>query len=113
MDVVLVRRSLIIFSRSGKAPPQIKRILSVLIISIGVMAFFCPVPTGTSTSAPSKSFNSSCCTDSPLTSRVFVDFFFAILSISSMNTMPISAFCTSPPAAARSFVRTLSISSPI
>ena len=60
MDVVFVRRSLMIVSRSGNAPPQIKRILSVLTISIGVMAFFCPVPTGTSTSAPSRSFKSSC-----------------------------------------------------
>ena len=113
MDACSVRRSLMMFSRSGKAPPQIKRILSVLMVSMGVMAFFWLVPTGTSTDAPSRSFKSSCCTDSPLTSLVLVDFFLAILSISSMNTIPISARSTSFPAAARSLEITLSMSSPI
>ena len=77
------------------------------------MAFLLVAPTGTSTSAPSKSFNNPCCTDSPLTSRLFVFCFLAILSISSMNTIPCSARSTSLSAACRSFDKTLSTSSPI
>ena len=73
MEDFLVRRSLMIFSISGNAPPQINRILSVFTVAIGVIAFFWLEPTGTSTVLPSRSFNSSCCTDSPLTSLVFED----------------------------------------
>ena len=107
------RRSLMISSNPGNAPPQINRMLFVSTVAIGVSAFFWFEPTGTSTWLPSKSFKSSCCTDSPLTSRLIVFFFFAILSISSMKMMPCSAFSTSFPAAARSLETTLSISSPI
>ena len=102
-----------IFSISGNAPPQINRILSVFTVAIGVMAFFWLEPTGTSTVLPSRSFNSSCCTDSPLTSLVLVCFFLAILSISSIKIIPFSARFTSFPAAAKSLETTLSISSPI
>ena len=70
-------------------------------------------PTGTSTSAPSNSFNIPCWTLSPETSLEWEFFFLAILSISSMNMMPVSALSTSLSAAARSFDTTDSISSPI
>ena len=109
----MVSRSLMISSRSGNAPPQINRILSVFTVAMGVMAFFWLDPTGTSTVLPSSSLSSSCCTDSPLTSRVLVCFFLAILSISSMKMMPFSARATSLSAAASSLLTTLSISSPI
>ena len=77
------------------------------------MAFLFVAPTGTSTSAPSNSFNIPCCTDSPLTSRLLEFCFLAILSISSIKTMPRSAFSTSLSAAASNFDKTLSTSSPI
>ena len=63
-----VSRCLMIFSRSGNAPPQINRMFFVLTVVMGTMAFLLVAPTGTSTSAPSRSFNMPCCTDSPLTS---------------------------------------------
>ena len=55
-------------SRSGKAPAQIKRIFLVLTVVRGTMAFLELAPTGTSTSAPSRSLSIPCCTASPLTS---------------------------------------------
>ena len=113
MEDCLFRRSLMIFSRSGNAPPQINKIFFVLTVSSGTMAFLLLAPTGTSTSAPSRSFRRPCCTDSPLTSLWFVLRFLAILSISSINTIPRSAFSTSLSAAASSLDNTLSISSPI
>ena len=113
IEACLLRRSFMISSRSGKAPPQIKRIFLVFTVTSGTIAFLLLEPTGTSISAPSRSFNIPCCTDSPLTSRLRVSFFLAILSISSINIIPCSAFSTSLPAAARSFDTTLSISSPI
>ena len=113
MLLCFVSLSLIISSRSGNAPPQINKILRVLMVVSGTMAFLLLAPTGTSTSAPSSSFNIPCCTDSPLTSRLLVFFFLAILSISSIKTMPFSALSVSLPAAARSLEMTLSISSPI
>ena len=113
MEDCFVRRSLIIFSRSGKAPPQIKRMFFVLIVVSGTIAFLLFAPTGTSTSLPSNSFNIPCCTDSPLTSLWLEFFFLAILSISSMKIIPCSAFSTSLSAAASSFETTLSISSPM
>ena len=113
MEDCLFSRSLMISSRSGNAPPQINRMFFVFTVSSGTMAFLLLAPTGTSTSLPSSSFNSPCCTDSPLTSRWFVLRFLAILSISSMKIMPCSAFCTSLSAAASSLLTTLSISSPM
>ena len=113
MDALLVRRSLMISSRSGKAPPQINKMFLVFTVASGTMAFLLFAPTGTSTSAPSKSFSMPCCTLSPLTSLVLVFFFLAILSISSMKIMPLSALSTSLSAAARSLDTTDSISSPI
>ena len=113
ISACFVSLSLIIFSRSGNAPPQINNIFLVLTVVNGTIAFLLLAPTGTSTSLPSRSFKSPCCTDSPLTSLLVVFFFLAILSISSMNIIPLSAFFTSLSAAAKSFDTTLSISSPI
>ena len=113
MVLDLFSLSFTIFSKSGKAPPQIKRILLVSTVVIGVRAFFWLEPTGTSTWLPSRSFKSSCCTDSPLTSRLVVFFFLAILSISSIKIIPFSALSTSLSAAARSLEITLSMSSPM
>ena len=113
IEASLFSRSLMISSNSGNAPPQMKRMFFVFTIVIGTIAFLLLAPTGTSTSAPSNSFNIPCWTDSPLTSRWFVLRFFAILSISSIKMMPCSARSTSLSAAANSLLTTLSISSPI
>ena len=59
--------------------------LRVLTVTCGTIAFLLVAPTGTSISLPSRSFNIPCCTDSPLTSRLLVSFFLAILSISSIG----------------------------
>ena len=113
IDDCFVSLFLITFSSSGKAPPQINRIFLVFTVVRGTIAFLLVAPTGTSTSLPSRSLSIPCCTDSPLTSLLFVFLFFAILSISSIKIIPCSAFSTSLSAAARSFERTLSTSSPI
>ena len=113
MEVFFWRRSLMISSRSGKAPPQMKRIFFVLTVVSGTMAFLLLAPTGTSTSLPSRSFSIPCCTDSPLTSLWLELRFLAILSISSIKIIPCSAFSTSLSAAASSLDTTLSISSPM
>ena len=113
MDDCLLSLAFIMLSSSGKAPPHINNIFLVLTVTCGTMAFLLVAPTGTSTSLPSKSLSIPCCTDSPLTSLLLVSFFLAILSISSIKMMPLSAFSTSLSAAARSFDTTLSISSPI
>ena len=113
IEVCLRRRCLMISSRSGKAPPQINRMFLVLTVVMGTIAFLELAPTGTSTSAPSSSFSIPCCTLSPLTSRLVVFFFLAILSISSMKMIPDSARSTSLSAAASSLETTLSMSSPM
>ena len=113
IDDCWFNRSLIISSSSGNAPPQINKIFFVLTVTCGTIAFLLVAPTGTSTSLPSNSFNMPCCTDSPLTSRLRVSFFLAILSISSIKIMPCSARSTSLSAAAKSLDTTLSMSSPI
>ena len=113
MEAVLVRRSLIMSSRSGNAPPQMNRMFLVFTVVRGTIAFLLFAPTGTSISAPSRSFSIPCCTLSPLTSRLLVSFFLAILSISSMKMIPRSAFSTSLSAAANSLETTDSISSPM
>ena len=113
IEAVFVRRSRIISSRSGKAPPQIKRIFLVFTVASGTMAFLLLAPTGTSTSAPSRSLSIPCCTLSPLTSLVLVFLFLAILSISSIKIIPRSAFSTSLSAAANSLDTTDSMSSPM
>jgi hypothetical protein len=52
---------------------------------------------GTFTTVPSNNLNNACCTPSPDTSRVIdgLSLLRAILSISSINTIPRSAFATS------------------
>ena len=109
----LFKRCLIISSRSGNAPPQINRMFLVFTVVSGTIAFLLFAPTGTSTSAPSRSLSIPCCTDSPLTSLDVVFFFLAILSISSIKIIPCSVFSISLSAAASSLDTTLSISSPI
>ena len=113
MAACLLSLSLIMSSKSGKAPPQINKIFFVLTVASGTIAFLLVAPTGTSTSLPSKSLSIPCWTDSPLTSLLLVFCFFAILSISSIKIIPVSALSTSLSAAAKSFETTLSISSPI
>ena len=113
IEACLFKRSLIMDSRSGNAPPQINKIFLVSTVASGTIAFLLLAPTGTSTSLPSKSFNIPCCTASPLTSLWLVFFFLAILSISSIKIIPCSAFSTSLSAAASSLLTTLSMSSPI
>ena len=113
MELCLVSRSLMMPSRAGNAPPQMNRMLVVSTVVSGTMPFLELAPTGTSTSEPSRSFNSPCCTASPETSREFMFCFLASLSISSMKTMPFSALSTSLSAAARSLEMQLSTSSPM
>ena len=113
IDDCLLSLALIMSSRSGKAPPHMKSIFLVFTVVSGTMAFLELAPTGTSTSLPSSILKRPCCTDSPLTSRLRVSFFLAILSISSIKIIPRSALSTSLSAAARSFDTTLSISSPM
>ena len=113
MDACSFRRSLMMFSNSGNAPPQINKIFRVFTVVRGTIAFLLVAPTGTSTSLPSSNFNRPCCTASPLTSLWLVFLFFASLSISSIKMIPCSAFSTSLSAANKSFETTLSISSPI
>ena len=75
---------------------------------------FLPPCGGTDATVPSIIFNSACCTPSPLTSLVIDGFsdFLVILSISSIYTIPFSAFSMSPSAACISFKRIFSTSSP-
>ena len=89
------------------------KIFFVLIVANGTIAFLLLAPTGTSTSLPSSNFNNPCCTLSPLTSLVDAFLFLAILSISSINIIPVSALSTSLSAVASNLETTLSISSPI
>ena len=58
---------------------------------------FLPPCGGTFTILPSNNFNNPCCTPSPETSLVILGLsdFLAILSISSIKTIPFSAFSTS------------------
>ena len=113
MELDFLSLSFITSVRRGKAPPQIKRMLLVSTVVIGTIAFFDEAPTGTSISAPSKSFSIPCCTDSPFISRFVAEFFLASLSISSIKMMPCSAFSTSLSAAAKSLLTTDSMSSPM
>ena len=75
-----------IFSRPSKAPPQINRMLEVLMLMASCWGCLRPPLGGTLATVPSRIFSSACCTPSPLTSRVMDWFsdFREILSISSM-----------------------------
>ena len=71
-------------------------IFSVLISMNFWSGCFLPPFGGTFTIVPSNNFNNACWTPSPETSLVIdgLSLFLAILSISSMNTIPLSAFST-------------------
>ena len=56
----LLRRSLIISSNPGNAPPHINNIFFVFTVAKGTIAFLLVAPTGTSTSLPSSNFNNPC-----------------------------------------------------
>jgi ATP-dependent Clp protease ATP-binding subunit ClpX len=83
----------IFFSMPSKAPPQMNRIFLVLTGIIFWSGCLRPPWGGTFTTEPSSSFSNPCCTPSPLTSRVMEGLspLRAILSISSINTIPCSA----------------------
>ena len=102
------------FSRPSKAPPHINKMFSVFICNISWFGCFLPPCGGTEAIVPSTIFNSACCTPSPLTSLVIDKFsdFLVILSISSIYTIPFSAFWISPSAAWISFNKIFSTSSP-
>ena len=76
--------------------------------------FLRPPFSGTLTTVPSSIFSNACCTPSPETSLVMLGFspFFAILSISSIYTIPVCAAATSNFAATSSLYRMDSTSSP-
>ncbi len=89
----------------------------MFLVSTGIIFWsgcFRPPCGGTLITDPSNNFNKPCCTPSPLTSRVIegLSLFRAILSISSIKTIPLSAVGTSYSATCNNLVRMLSISSP-
>ena len=90
-------RSRITFSKPANAPPQINKIFLVFIWTIFCSGCFLPPCGGTFTEEPSSNFNNPCCTPSPDTSLVIegLSLFLAILSISSIKTIPLSAAATS------------------
>ena len=96
MALVLIRRA-IILSIPSNAPPQINNIFLVSTLIIFWSGCLRPPCGGTKTSVPSSIFNNPCCTPSPLTSLVIeaLSPFLAILSISSIYTMPLCAASTS------------------
>ena len=91
------RRWAIFFSTPSNAPPQMKRILRVSTWMNFCSGCLRPPWGGTFTTVPSSILSSACCTPSPETSRVMEGLspLRAILSISSMKTMPRSACATS------------------
>ena len=86
-----------IFSRSTKAPPQIKSIFEVSSWMYSWFGCFLPPCGGTLHTVPSSIFKRACCTPSPETSRVIetLSVLRPILSISSTYIIPHSAFLTS------------------
>lgn len=90
-------RELIILSNPSNAPPHINSMFSVFIWINSWCGCFLPPCGGTEAFVPSIIFNRACCTPSPLTSLVIDGFsdFLVILSISSIYTIPFSAFSTS------------------
>ena len=91
------KRWAIFFSIPSKAPPHTNRIFFVSTAIIFCSGCLRPPCGGTFTMEPSKSFSKPCCTPSPLTSRVMegLSLLRAILSISSINTIPRCAASTS------------------
>mmetsp|Transcript_15568 Transcript_15568/g.41892 ORF Transcript_15568/g.41892 Transcript_15568/m.41892 type:complete len:226 (-) Transcript_15568:932-1609(-) len=90
-------RAATISSSPWNAPPRMNMMLDVSIAMKSPRGFFRPPFSGTFTTVPSSIFSSACCTPSPETSRVMDTFsaLRAILSTSSMYTMPLSAARTS------------------
>ena len=84
----------IIFSIPSKAPPNINNTLVVSIFKNSWCGCFLPPWGGTLATVPSNIFSRACWTPSPLTSLVIDGFsdFLAILSISSIYIIPLSAF---------------------
>ena len=78
--------SRMIFSSPENAPPQIKRIFTVLTCRNSCCGCLRPPCGGTEATVPSISFSNACCTPSPETSRVMegLSDLREILSISSM-----------------------------
>ena len=89
IPALLVRRATS-FERPEKAPPQMKRMLVVSIVTKSARGDLRPPRSGTWTTEPSSILRSACWTPSPETSRVIAiaSAFRASLSISSMYTMP-------------------------
>ena len=101
-------------SMPTKAPPQIKSMFVVSTSMNSALGCFLPPVGGTLNLEPSITFNSACCTPSPDTSLV-IDVFSLlrdILSISSKNIMPCSAFSTSKSHTCNNLLTMLSTSSP-
>ena len=94
---VLFNRLEMILSIPSNAPPAMKRMFCVFTSTNFWSGCFLPPFGGTFTTVPSNNFNNACCTPSPETSRVIegLSLLRAILSISSINTMPRSALATS------------------
>ena len=90
----IFKRFVIARSIPSNAPPAIKSIFSVLTSINFWSGCFLPPLGGTLTTVPSNNFRSPCCTPSPETSLVIdgLSPLRAILSISSINTIPLSAF---------------------
>ena len=93
----IFKRLLIILSIPEKAPPAINKISFVLISINFCSGCFLPPFGATFTTEPSNNFNNACCTPSPETSLVIdgLSPLRAILSISSIKTIPLCAFATS------------------
>ena len=90
-------RLLMILSIPEKAPPAMNKI-SLVSTSINFCSgCFLPPLGATLTTVPSNNFNKACCTPSPETSLVIEGLspFLAILSISSIKTIPRCAFSKS------------------
>ena len=95
----------------SKAPPQINKIFDVSIVT--TFLYIAVFPTVISTLLPSISFKSACCTPSPDTSlELPAASCLAILSISSMYTIPCSALSTSISQDCSNLKSILSTSSP-
>ena len=90
-------RRWIMFSRPVNVPPQIKSILEVSTLTKSCWGCFLPPFGGTLAVVPSIILSKACCTPSPETSLVIdgLSDLLAILSISSIYTMPRFAFSTS------------------
>uniref|UniRef100_A0A7C9AIZ4 Uncharacterized protein n=1 Tax=Opuntia streptacantha TaxID=393608 RepID=A0A7C9AIZ4_OPUST len=84
------RLSEIVFSKSMKAPPQMKRISFVSICMLSPLGCLRAPFSGTLTIVPSNIFSNACWTPSPETSLLILRLsaFLVILSTSSMYTMP-------------------------